>query len=58
MTKKQLKRYGGSLVITFDSEEQEWFNIKEGDWIDIGDIVKIKPKFKNTIKDIKKGVIK
>ena len=57
--KKQIKRYGNSLIISFDKEEIQWFNLKEGDWINIDDIVKIKPLPKNqTMKDIKKEVLK
>ena len=40
--KKQIKRYGNSLVITFDKEEIEWYNLKEGDWLDLSDFVIIK----------------
>lgn len=41
--KKKLKKYGNSLVITFDPEEIEWYNFKEGDWIYIGNLQKVYP---------------
>ena len=40
--KKQVKKSGSSLIIRFNKDEIEWYGIKTGDWIDIGDIVKLK----------------
>lgn len=40
--KKLVRKYGSSLVITFNNEEQKIYNIKEGDFIDIEDIIVIK----------------
>jgi len=49
--KKQIKKFGGSLVITFSKDEIEWYKIKEGDWIDIGNIIKLyKKEIKGGIK--------
>lgn len=33
--RKQIKKYGNSLVIVFTKEEQELYGIKEGDKIDL-----------------------
>lgn len=37
--KKEIKKYGDSLVITFTAEEKRIYNIKEGMIADIDDIV-------------------
>ena len=42
--KKQIKKFGGSLVITFSKDEVQWYKLKEGDWIDIGNIIKLYKK--------------
>ena len=39
--KKIIKKYGNSLVILLDSEDQKIYHLKEGDTIDI-EIVKSK----------------
>jgi hypothetical protein len=40
--KKQIKRWGKSLIISFDEEEQEIYNLKEGTIIDLRDMVVVK----------------
>jgi antitoxin component of MazEF toxin-antitoxin module len=40
--KKQIKKLGNSFVIIIDKELRQWLNLKEGDFVDIGDIVKLK----------------
>jgi antitoxin component of MazEF toxin-antitoxin module len=40
--KKQIKKYGNSLVIKLDKDEIEWYNLHEGDWLDLSDFVIIK----------------
>lgn len=40
--KKIVKKFGNSLVISFDSEDQKIYGIKEGSILDIGNIVIIK----------------
>lgn len=42
--KKKIKKYGNSLVIIFDKEEIEWYGLEEGEWIDIGSIIKVNPE--------------
>jgi len=44
--KKQIKKYGNSLVIVFTKEDEKVYNIKKGDIIDVSDIVKLKNGFK------------
>lgn len=44
--KRLVKNYGNTLVIVFSKEDQEIYNIKEGDVVDLGDIVIIKNKKK------------
>ena len=36
---KKVKKYGGSLIITFDKEDIELYGICENDWIDISDML-------------------
>ena len=43
---KKLKRYGNTFVINFTSEEIELYNLKEGDIIDLGDMLIKKTKNK------------
>jgi len=38
----QIKKRGTSLVIVLPSEFLKYMNFKEGDWIDISDINKVK----------------
>ncbi len=52
MLRKRLKRYGRALVINFPKEEQEIYGLKEGDIIDINDIIVMEGKGK---KDGKKS---
>ena len=42
--KKQIKKYGNSLVIIFNKDEIEWYGLKEKDWIDLGNIIKLQKK--------------
>ena len=37
--KKKIKKWGRSLVISFDEEEQKIYNIKEGTILDLNDMV-------------------
>ncbi|KKM90145.1 hypothetical protein LCGC14_1241430 [marine sediment metagenome] len=37
--KKQIKKWGRSLVISFDEEEQRVYEIKEGSILDLTDMV-------------------
>ena len=37
--KKQVKRYGDTLVISFSREEQIVYGIKKGTIVDLGDMV-------------------
>ena len=37
--KKKIKKYGNSLVIVFDKEDIELYGIKEGDWIELEDML-------------------
>ncbi len=39
---KEIIKSDGKLGIIFDDDEIEYFNLHKGDFIDIGDIVKIK----------------
>lgn len=36
--KKMVKKYGNSLVVTFDAEDQKIHNIEEGDILDLSDM--------------------
>ena len=40
--KTQIRRYGNSHVILLSPEFLKYHELKEGDWIDIADIVKVK----------------
>lgn len=40
--KKIIKKYGNSLVLVFDVEDVKIYDLKEGDVIDIRDMVKLK----------------
>ena len=42
--KRLVKRYGNTLVINFSKEDQDIYDIKEGDIMDIGDLIVIKKK--------------
>lgn len=44
--KRLVKNYGNTLVIVFSKEDQEIYDIEEGDIVDLGDIVVIKRKKK------------
>jgi putative protein kinase ArgK-like GTPase of G3E family len=54
--KKVIKKYGNSLVIVFTKEEADIYHIKQGDIIDITDIVVIKSRrLKNARKNKKEA---
>lgn len=38
---KKVKKWGNTLVIMFNKEEQEVYNIKEGDKLDLSDLVNL-----------------
>ena len=38
---KRIKKWGNSCVIALNNEDMKFFGLKENDWVDIGDIVKI-----------------
>ncbi len=40
--KKQIRKWGESLVISFDSEDQKLYGIEEGDIADLSDMRIIK----------------
>lgn len=42
MNIKQITKYGNSLVIVLDRLTQKLMDLKEGDIVDISDIVKVK----------------
>ena len=44
--KKQVKRYGDTLVISFSREEQKIYNIKVGTIVDLGDMVVLNQEVK------------
>lgn len=44
--KKQVKKYGDTLVISFSKEEQLVYDIKEGYILDLSDMAVIKKKMK------------
>ena len=44
--KRLVKNYGNTLVIVFSKEDQEIYNIEEGDVVDLGDLVVIKKRKK------------
>jgi antitoxin component of MazEF toxin-antitoxin module len=46
MLRKKIKKYGGSLVITFDKEDVERYKLNDGDWIDIENIIPVKKEVK------------
>ena len=48
--KKQIKRWGGSLIIKLSSEELDYYNLGEGDWVEINQFVKIQK-----IKEVKEN---
>ncbi len=52
--KKEIKKWGNSLIIRFSPEEMRTHNLKEGSIIDLTDIVlKVKPlpqRFKSKLK--------
>lgn len=50
--KKRVKKYGNSLIITFDAEDQAIYGIVEGDVIDIGDMIIQKKEEKKHDKNI------
>jgi len=44
---KKIQKYGNSLVLRFDRQEIIFFNLKEGDLLDIGEFRKVKKGDKN-----------
>lgn len=44
LLRKKLKRWGNNLVITFTQEEEEAYNLKEGDFLDVEDMVIVAAK--------------
>lgn len=38
--KKKLKKWGNSLVVVFNKEDQDIYSLIEGDTIDLGDMIK------------------
>ena len=56
--KKQIKQYGNSLIITFDKEDIDFYNLEVGDWIDLDDIIKVKQLPKNQTKEMIKKEVK
>lgn len=38
----QIKRYGGSLVLLLDPTFLKFHDLKEGDWLDLSDVHKVK----------------
>lgn len=42
--KKIIQKYGNALVIRFNKDDVQWYNLKVGDILDLGDIVKIRGK--------------
>lgn len=53
--RKRVQQYGTSAIIRFSPEDLKGWGLKIGDWIDIGDIVKVghfepKPKQESKIK--------
>lgn len=41
---KEVKQFGGSVVIILDKSTRKFFGIKVGDFVDIADMVKMKSK--------------
>lgn len=44
----QIKKYGDSKVIVLSPEFIKYMNLKVGDWLDISDVIKLKPVGKVT----------
>lgn len=42
--KTQVKKYGNSNVIVLTKEFIKYLDLKEGDWVDISDLVKVVKK--------------
>jgi hypothetical protein len=53
--RKQIFRSGNSFVIYLDKSIMDSYNLKEGDFIELSDMIKYKklPKSKNMSKEIK-----
>ena len=47
----QIKRYGNSLMLVLDPNFLKFRELKEGDWLDISDVVKVKKEEKQNEKD-------
>ena len=56
MTVTQIKKGSCSLVVVLPKEFILFQNLKDGDWIDISDVVKIKPPYPIVKKKKKKPV--
>lgn len=41
---KEIRQFGGSVVIILDKSTRKYFDLEVGDFVDIGDIIKIKKK--------------
>ncbi len=50
MMTKIVRKYGNSLVITFDRQDKEIFGIEEGDIVEISDIVVVSKAKANNIR--------
>ncbi len=46
MVRKEIKKWGESLIISFDKEDQKAYGFEQGDILDISDMVVIKSEDK------------
>ena len=44
MSKTQIKKWGDSFIVVLDPKFMKFHRLKCGDWVDLSDLVKIKPK--------------
>lgn len=44
--KTQIKKWGNCYVIVVPPEAMKFYDFKEGDWVDISDLVKIRKQIK------------
>lgn len=44
MRKREIKKYGNTFVIKLSPNDLEDLNLKEGDFVDIEEIIKVKEK--------------
>ena len=47
--KTQVKKWGDSKILVLSPEFIKFHNIEIGDWLDIGDVVKVKPESFNQV---------